>query len=70
MAGFIKLQFELTRSIWGAGGGGVGVEVSQALGKFAFPIFPQVLRQVEEGYRLPKPKTCPQLVYDIMRECW
>ena len=30
----------------------------------------EVLRQVEQGYRLPQPSTCPPSLYAIMRECW
>ena len=31
---------------------------------------PEVLKQVEHGYRMPAPPNCPQNLYDIMRECW
>jgi hypothetical protein len=30
----------------------------------------EVLRQVEQGYRLPQPSNCPSSLYAIMRECW
>ncbi|CAF1498751.1 unnamed protein product [Didymodactylos carnosus] len=30
----------------------------------------EVLRQVEQGYRLPRPLNCPQSLYEIMLECW
>jgi fyn-related kinase len=31
---------------------------------------PEVLKQVEHGYRMPAPPNCPQNLYDIMKECW
>ncbi|CAF4540804.1 unnamed protein product [Rotaria sp. Silwood1] len=30
----------------------------------------EVLRQVDQGYRLPQPQNCPLSLYTIMRECW
>jgi len=30
----------------------------------------EVLRQVDQGYRLPQPNNCPSSLYTIMRECW
>jgi hypothetical protein len=30
----------------------------------------EVLRQVDQGYRLPQPTNCPASLYTIMRECW
>ncbi|CAF1048184.1 unnamed protein product [Adineta ricciae] len=30
----------------------------------------EVLRQVDQGYRLPQPPNCPSSLYGIMRECW
>jgi fyn-related kinase len=30
----------------------------------------EVLRQVDQGYRLPQPPNCPPSLYTIMRECW
>ncbi|CAF3901876.1 unnamed protein product [Rotaria magnacalcarata] len=30
----------------------------------------EVLRQVDQGYRLPQPTNCPASLYAIMRECW
>ena len=26
--------------------------------------------QVEGGYRMPPPKGCPEMVYNLMQECW
>ena len=26
--------------------------------------------QVEKGYRMPQPITCPTVIYNIMLECW
>ena len=30
----------------------------------------QVLEAIETGYRMPPPENCPELLYEIMRECW
>ncbi|XP_072403212.1 tyrosine-protein kinase Src42A isoform X1 [Diabrotica undecimpunctata] len=30
----------------------------------------EVLHQVEHGYRMPAPQSCPPPLYDIMLECW
>jgi fyn-related kinase len=30
----------------------------------------EVLEKLVHGYRIPCPKGCPQLLYDIMMECW
>ena len=31
---------------------------------------PEVLAQVERGYRMPLPLNCPPRLYDIMLDCW
>lgn len=30
----------------------------------------QVVQRVPLGYRMPCPPGCPQVLYDIMAECW
>ncbi|ERL92278.1 hypothetical protein D910_09595 [Dendroctonus ponderosae] len=30
----------------------------------------EVLHQVEHGYRMPAPPSCPPRLYEIMLECW
>lgn len=30
----------------------------------------EVLHQVENGYRMSPPPSCPQALYEIMLECW
>lgn len=30
----------------------------------------EVLEQVERGYRMNKPRNCPDSMYDIMKKCW
>lgn len=30
----------------------------------------EVLHQVEHGYRMPCPPSCPESLYEIMLECW
>lgn len=32
--------------------------------------FPQVIKAVEEGYRLPSPMDCPAALYQLMLDCW
>lgn len=29
-----------------------------------------VMLKVQEGYRLPKPSTCPYILYEMMQNCW
>ncbi|XP_047202224.1 tyrosine-protein kinase Lck [Girardinichthys multiradiatus] len=31
---------------------------------------PEVIQNLERGYRMPKPENCPDELYDIMQECW
>uniref|UniRef100_A0A5S6QFI7 Tyrosine-protein kinase n=1 Tax=Trichuris muris TaxID=70415 RepID=A0A5S6QFI7_TRIMR len=30
----------------------------------------EVIEQVENGYRMPRPRDCPQAMYDVMRQTW
>ena len=30
----------------------------------------EVLEKVEQGYRMPPPPGCPDLLYQIMMDCW
>ncbi|NWZ24602.1 FRK kinase, partial [Asarcornis scutulata] len=30
----------------------------------------QVIQMLETGYRLPKPRCCPQSIYEMMMQCW
>uniref|UniRef100_A0A8B9T9K8 Tyrosine-protein kinase n=1 Tax=Anas platyrhynchos TaxID=8839 RepID=A0A8B9T9K8_ANAPL len=30
----------------------------------------QVIQMLDTGYRLPKPRCCPQSIYEMMRKCW
>ena len=41
-------------------------------GRFPYPGMnnAQVLEAVVNGYRMPCPANCPELLYEIMRECW
>ena len=32
--------------------------------------FMQVIKAVEEGYRLPSPMDCPAALYQLMLDCW
>lgn len=32
--------------------------------------FAQVIKAVEEGYRLPSPMDCPAALYQLMLDCW
>ncbi|XP_054894732.1 tyrosine-protein kinase Lck [Poeciliopsis prolifica] len=31
---------------------------------------PEVIQNLEQGYRMPAPENCPDELYDIMNECW
>jgi len=30
----------------------------------------EVLNQVENGYRIPKPPRCPDSMYELLLKCW
>lgn len=30
----------------------------------------QVMKSIEDGYRLPPPVDCPSVLYEIMKVCW
>lgn len=36
----------------------------------AFFLFSQVIKSVEEGYRLPAPMACPGALHTLMLDCW
>lgn len=31
---------------------------------------PEVIQNLEKGYRMPRPDNCPEDLYVIMKECW
>lgn len=31
---------------------------------------PQVMKSIEDGYRLPPPVDCPAALYELMKNCW
>lgn len=31
---------------------------------------PEVIQNLERGYRMPKPDECPDALYDVMHMCW
>lgn len=31
---------------------------------------PEVIQNLERGYRMPKPEDCPDGLYGIMQHCW
>ena len=33
-------------------------------------LYYQVISEVKNGYRLPKPRYCPDDVFEIMTDCW
>ena len=62
-------RFSIKSDVWS-----FGVVISEVLTKGARP-YPgmrdrQVLEQVESGYRMPKPDSCPDALYEIMLTCW
>ncbi len=36
----------------------------------SFPYYIQVIKAVDEGYRLPPPMDCPATLYQLMLDCW
>lgn len=43
--------------------------ISGIVDSFCF-CFVQVIKAVEEGYRLPSPMDCPAALYQLMLDCW
>ena len=41
-------------------------------GRFPYPGITntEVIKRLEDGYRMPCPEGCPELLYEIMKECW
>ena len=41
-------------------------------GRAPYPVMTnsEVIKRLEDGYRMPCPEGCPELLYEIMRECW
>lgn len=35
-----------------------------------FATVPQVIKAIEEGYRLPAPMDCPVVLHQLMLDCW
>ena len=35
-----------------------------------FVYFLQTLKEVADGYRLPRPLCCPEKLYEVMLKCW
>lgn len=33
-------------------------------------LFYQVMKSIEDGYRLPPPVDCPAPLYELMKNCW
>lgn len=31
---------------------------------------PEVIQNLERGYRMPQPDNCPQELYELMMQCW
>ena len=38
--------------------------------KFVLCVSPQVIKAIEEGYRLPAPMDCPVVLHQLMLDCW
>lgn len=42
----------------------------QSISLTIFSDVPQVIKAVDEGYRLPPPMECPATLYQLMLDCW
>lgn len=31
---------------------------------------PEVIQNLERGYRMPQPDNCPEELYELMKKCW
>ncbi|XP_057312260.1 tyrosine-protein kinase STK-like isoform X2 [Hydractinia symbiolongicarpus] len=65
----LKSVFTIKSDVWS-----YGVFLSEVItkGRIPYPGMsnPQVLAEVDRGYRMPKPQQCPQPLYEIMLKCW
>jgi len=62
-------RFSIKSDVWS-----YGILLSEVVtyGRIPYPGMNnvQVLKKVDDGYRMPQPKGCPQHMYDIMLDCW
>lgn len=47
-------------------------QLASCLGPQPLPPRPprQVMKSIEDGYRLPPPVDCPAALYELMKNCW
>ncbi|XP_065175011.1 tyrosine-protein kinase SRK2-like [Sycon ciliatum] len=62
-------KFTIKSDVWSFG---VLLTELVTYGRIPYPGMtnPEVLAQVERGYRMPIPANCPEKMYDIMMDCW
>ena len=62
-------QFSVKSDVWS-----FGILLAEIItyGRIPYPGMTnaEVLQQVERGYRMPAPPGCPELLYQIMCDCW
>uniref|UniRef100_A0A915JDV4 receptor protein-tyrosine kinase n=1 Tax=Romanomermis culicivorax TaxID=13658 RepID=A0A915JDV4_ROMCU len=65
----ILRQFTVWSDVWSFG---ICSWEVMSYGKRPYGVWPnqQVLQQVQNGYRLPKPQNCPDCIYNLMLNCW
>ncbi len=62
-------RFTIKSDVWSFG---VVLYEIITYGRFPYPGMTnaQVLEQLQQGYRMPRPMGCPDKLYDIMLDCW
>eukprot|EP00039_Didymoeca_costata_P004067 m.71161 g.71161 ORF g.71161 m.71161 type:complete len:451 (+) comp12217_c0_seq2:321-1673(+) len=62
-------KFSIKSDVWS-----YGILLTEIVthGRIPYPGMPnqKVIEKVERGYRMEKPVNCPQLLYDLMLDCW
>jgi len=65
----MKHQFTIKSDVWSYG---ILLYEIVTKGKSPYPGMTnrEVIDQVEKGYRMPRPQSCPEQIYMIMLQCW
>ncbi|XP_049613892.1 tyrosine-protein kinase FRK [Syngnathus scovelli] len=65
----LRSSFTIKSDVWSFG---ILLYEIMTFGKMPYPDMSnyQVVQQVPQGYRMPRPTKCPQIMYDIMMTCW
>ena len=62
-------RFTIKSDVWSFG---IVIYEIITYGRFPYPRMTnaQVLEDLQEGYRMPRPMGCPDKLYDVMLDCW